>query len=204
MNGVSPLAITPISADIVPQLARIHLDVFPGAESTALGYRYALALVDWFRRYDGAVALAAMAGGVPAGYVLGVRSIDLHRLYRSLLPVVLGCVLARPWITADGELRRMALWRGRLLLGVTRPRTPPSPSVMVLKTIAVATSWQFRGVGGALLAAFTSAARKCEARTLMLSVLRSNAAAQAFYQHRGWRPTGGTDGKFVDYIAELA
>lgn len=203
MNQVSQFSVTPMRADSVSQLARIHVDVFPGSESTLLGYRYALALVDWFRRCDGAVALAAMAGDVPVGYALGASSIDLRRLYQGLLPVTLGCVLARPWILADGELLRMALRRGRSVLAVTRPRTPERTSDMVLKTIAVAAPWQSHGVGGALLAAFREAARERGARTLSLSVLRSNATARAFYEHRGWRPSGEAHGKFVDYVAEL-
>ena len=204
MNRVSGLRVTSIRADSVPQLARIHVDAFPGSESSVLGYRYALALVDWFRRRDGAVALAAMAGDVPVGYAFGGASIDLPGLYRSLLPVALGCVLARPWILADRELRQMALWRGRSLLAVTRPRTPRPQSDMVLKTIAVAAPWQSRGVGGELLAAFMAEARKHGARALSLSVLHSNATARAFYEHRGWQPSGESHGKFVDYIAELA
>jgi ribosomal protein S18 acetylase RimI-like enzyme len=170
--------------------------------STALGYRYALALIDWFRRYDGAVALAAVAGDVPAGYVLVVNSADLYRLYRSLLPAVIGCGLVRPWIMADSEIRQMARWRRRLLLGL-RPQAPRPPSTMTLKTLAVATPWQSRGVGGELLAAFTAEARKREARTLTLSVARTNTSARAFYAHRGWRLFSEGDGKFVDYGVEI-
>lgn len=200
---MSGCTVTPICADIVAQLARIHLDAFPGSESTALGHRYALALIDWFRRCDGAVALAAMAGGVPAGYVLGVKSNELHRLYRSVLPAVFGCVLTRPWITADRELRQMAWWRGRLLFGL-HSRSPQPPSCMTLKTLVVAAPWQSRGVGGRLLAAFMDEARRREARTLTLSVLRTNTRARAFYAQRGWQLSRDSDGKFVDYSVEIA
>ena len=202
MSAAPPITIAPIAADIVASLAHIHLDAFPGSESTLLGYRYALAFVEWFERRGDAIALAASTNGTPVGYVLGAAPRDVQHLYRALLPVVLGCTLARPWIIASRSVRAMAAQRARLLFGGAETGAAPGSGI-VLKTIAVTAQWRDCGVGTRLLAAFAAEARQRGAYTLTLSVLQRNASARAFYERRGWQQSGRRDGALLEYLTVL-
>lgn len=205
MSAAARFVIAPIAAANLPQLATLHLTAFPGSESTLLGEHYATALLDWFRCCDDAVALAATADGAAIGYVLGAWQTDLGRLYRTLLPVTLRCLLDRPFVLVDARVRQMAVLRARLLL--RRGGREPSalrPRCMVLKTIAVADAWRCHGVGSALLAAFTQEAVRRHVSRLTLSVRRTNATARSFYEHRSWHPVGRGDDEFIEYQTVVA
>lgn len=198
-----PVAVTPITAHHVPYLARIHLDAFPGSESTLLGRRYARAFVAWFAGRGDAIALVAVVGAAPVGYVFGAEPERLRQLYRSLLPVVLRCGLLRPWVVAHAEVRAMAVRRAHMLVGGSAAAADHTGPRMVLKTIAVADEWRRGGIGTRLLEAFTDEARRRGMRTLTLSVLRGNPSARALYERHGWRVSGNADAEFIEYATEL-
>ena len=71
-----------------------------------------------------------------------------------------------------------------------------------LKLIAVARSAQAGGAGAALLAAFEAEAARA-GRHAFLLVSDFNAAAQRFYERRGWARVGAIPGLVLPDVAEL-
>lgn len=196
MPGVE---IAALGTDHLPALARLQLEIFPVSEGKLLGYDYALHFVDWFRRSPDAVAIVAMADGLPVGYALCAPEPKLPELYRSLLPVVLRRVLARPWIAANAEVRQMAAQRLRLVLRRTARERSADLACLRLRTLGVRPEWRRRGVASALVDTFLRAAARRGFRRVTASTRRTNEAARAFYERRGWCRSDAGEGDFVDY-----
>jgi len=197
-----PFEISVLRAQHVSALAQLHLEAFPASEGSPLGYRYAFHFVDWFRQAADTVAIVALADG-PIGYALGVPEAELARLYRRLVPVVLGCVLARPWIVAHPDVRGMAIQRLRLMLSRSSQRRRPDDACMRLRTLGVRSDWRRRGVASALVDRLTHDAAQRGMGRLMASTRRTNGAAHAFYERRGWRRCDSGDDEFLDYSVAL-
>jgi GNAT superfamily N-acetyltransferase len=68
-----------------------------------------------------------------------------------------------------------------------------------LDDVYVVPDWQGRGVGSALLAT----AKSLSPRRLELSTFQRNARARAFYEARGFREVGRTDGKNQEGVPDV-
>jgi len=197
----------PITADTVADVARLHIAAFPEAESTLLGRRYVVAFVDWFRRQPDAIALAAQAGDVLCGYVVGSPVERVARLYRQLLPTAVLSLVTNSRAVLNADIRTMAVAQLGLLLcrpprAAWAPPALPRPT-MILNAIAVLPPWQSCGVGEGLLQAFESEARARATRSLRLSVLRHNLSARRLYERHGWEAGGAVSEKRMYYTRLL-
>ncbi|MFL5282215.1 MAG: GNAT family N-acetyltransferase [Rhodopila sp.] len=68
-----------------------------------------------------------------------------------------------------------------------------------LDDLYVLPDWQAQGVGSALLAA----AKSLSPQRLKLSTFQRNVRARAFYEARGFREVGRTDGKNEEGVADV-
>lgn len=181
--------ILPIRREQVDAVARLHLETFPEAETTRLGYRYVRAFFDWFSSGEKRLALAASVGEALCGYVVGAPLEDRRPMYAHLLWAAAGSMVCRPWVVLSRGVRQMAWARLALVLRpqgiVNTVPTLPHP-VMVLETIGVSPAWQRRGIGDRLLRAFEHEARAQGMRALLLAVQKDNAPARRLYAQRGW------------------
>ena len=201
------IAVVPItSEDMVRAAARVHLEAFVLSESTRIGHRYVRRFIDWFRRCQDAIALAACAGEEVCGYVVGAPVGYQHRMYRDLFVVAASSMITRPWVFLHADVREMARARLEILLGRTASgETEPSlpRPTMVLATIGVSPKWQGRQVGDRLIGVFEAEARARQMKSLRLTVLQSNAAARRLYERRGWQPWVSESGKRMRYFLLL-
>ena len=65
-------AIVPMTAEMVPGIADIHIGAFAGYKHTRIGSTYVRAFLSWFCRAEQGIALAAIDNSDrPVGYVVG-------------------------------------------------------------------------------------------------------------------------------------
>jgi ribosomal protein S18 acetylase RimI-like enzyme len=186
-------AVVPLTQELVPAVAELHLAAYAGYLNVRLGKRYAAAFLEWFRREERAVALVAVNGREVLGYVVGAAG-DLKRgRNRALLPVVVRGALMRPWLALDARFWRAVLARLGVLFARSRTDVadPPLPIPRFdLVSIAVSPDAQGRGCGRVLMQEFESHARGRSMRSMRLYVKPDNTAAHRLYERSGWAPLG--------------
>lgn len=200
--GVVPIT----SEDMVRTAARVHLEAFVRFESTRIGHRYVRRFIDWFRRCQDAIGLAACAGGEVCGYVVGAPVGYQLQMYRDLFVVAASSMITRPWVFLHADVREMARARLEILLGRTASGETelslPRPT-MVLDTIGVSPKWRGQQVGDRLMEVFEAEARARQMKSLRLTVLQTNTAARQLYERRGWQPCVSKTGKRMHYFLLL-
>lgn len=65
--------IVPMTAEMVPKAARLHINALAGSRTASMGETYVRAFIDWFRRVEhGGIALVAIdSHSDVVGYVIG-------------------------------------------------------------------------------------------------------------------------------------
>jgi len=199
---VADTLIIPMPAEVVDEAAALHLAGFAGYMNARLGHRYARAFIDWFRRQPEGICLGAVHDGELAGYVVGAPIGYNRRMNRDLFLVAATSALARPWLFADGAIRRQIRARLKILLGGTRQAQAqipfPTPAVSLVG-ICVSPGMHRRSIADRLIDAFEEEARSRGIRTLRLSVYRENAAARRLYEKHGWLPDESGEKDPIDY-----
>ncbi len=186
------VSIKSITAEMIPDLVKLHREAFKGYINTRLGSGYIKAFISWFREAKQAIALAAIdSNGRPIGYVVGAPLGYSRAMNRHLFWVVSAAIVLRPWIFLNAQFRRNMIARVRTTVGSSSIRDVrpdlPEPT-MSLVSIAVSPSAQGKKVGQCLLKAFEANARMLQMRSLRLSVYPDNTIARRLYERWGWQP----------------
>jgi len=197
-------AIAPIDARNLDDVVSIHCAAFPQQRHVMLGRDYVRAFINWFAHAEFGIALVAIdSPGRVLGYVVGAPIGYRTRLMRKVWRSALLGVVTRPrlafshslWKTTFQRLKRAK--SRRIAAGLL---TPP---VMHLSVIGVTDAARRHGVGFRLIQAFEHRARDAGAKSLQLSVNRSNSGAIRFYERAGWRLASGPDDDAFTYVKSL-
>ena len=187
------MKIVPITAELLDDAVRVHREAFATYANARLGVRYARHFLNWFASREDTIALAAIGdAGEVLGYVTGARGAYGYPLSRAMWRVAGLSMLLRPWVLVDRRIIRAVAARVRLWRRpTTAPAQLPPPLVPPLVSlVAIGTSSQHRraGVAAALVERFEEEARKLGAKTVRLTVYKSNVPARTLYERRGWQP----------------
>jgi len=139
-----------VEADL-PELTRLHQEAFAGYMNVRLGGTYVSRFLDWFRRHDEHIALAAVLEKRAVGYVIGAGEGYLRNLNRDLAGVVALGILRHPWVLARADIRKALRSRAQALLVPAAPSAAERNDCIELVGIGVSSSAQGEGVGHALM-----------------------------------------------------
>lgn len=106
------VTITPMVRGDVPEVARLHAEVFKGYDSTAMGAAYLKALYRTVAEHSSCVSVVACEGNEVVGWIGGVLD---HRSYNR--EIVLRCAARAPFIIASILKNRPRLLRPALTYG---------------------------------------------------------------------------------------
>src|SRR5215210_4549303 len=181
--------------------AALHAETLDHGFFAALGFGFLRAYYGTFVASPHAVAVVAVAGGVPVGLVAGPVDARAHTRWvlrrRGFRLVARGAVtlLLRPRPALRFARTRIARYRGAWRRARSEaPVTPPDQSqVAVLSHVAVMPGAHGAGIGGELVDAFVSAAAARGADRVVLVTLEGEEGAGGFYERLGWRATGGRE-----------
>lgn len=191
VKGEIAFSVLPLSEEMVPDVAKLHLEAFKGYTNVRIGIAYIKAFINWFRLAEDAIALAATdTGGKAIGYIVGAPLGYTTAMNRDLFLTASTAIALRPWLLFDGQFRRIVMGRLRLILGFssTRHAWPDLPApTMSLVSVAVSSSAQGKKVGQGLVGAFEARARTLRMRSLRLSVFPDNTVAGRLYEGCGWQ-----------------
>jgi ribosomal protein S18 acetylase RimI-like enzyme len=207
--GSGRVEVRPAVVGDVPFAAALHRATLPHGFFAQLGVGFLQTYYRSFLRSPHAVALVAVADGEPLGVLVGtVRNrahyawVGRHEGPRLALAGAAALAL-RPSLAA-GFLRRRA---GRYLRAWKRvarhpvrgsPGTPhpPERDLAVLTHVSISPTARGRGLGAALVDAFTATARERGAIEAHLVTLSGPEGAGGFYARHGWRYEG--EGRTAD------
>jgi len=200
------VTIRKLENDLISDVTRVHLQTFDGYMNTRIGRRYVYSFIEWFTQSSDAIALAALAEGAVAGYVVGAPQGYQHRMTRELSFVAACGVLSHPWVLLDSRFRRQIRFKLKSLIGVESKdhAAPALPQpTMRLVGIGVSPNMQGRQIGYRLMEAFESEARSRGMKSLILTVYNENSVARKLYESRGWSPSE-MDERSVSYSLVFA
>jgi ribosomal protein S18 acetylase RimI-like enzyme len=180
---------------LLPDVARLHLEVFEEYMNARLGTAYVKAMLNWFYRTEDTIALVATdIDSNVIGYVIGAPVGYSKFISRDLFWAAFVSMAYRPWLFFDMRFLRATLARLKLFLGRSFDHQVepdlPTPT-MSLVSIGVSPSARRKKVGQCLVKAFEARSRRLEMRSLRLSVYPSNMSARRFYQRCGWQSFSG-------------
>ncbi len=180
----------------LPALVAVHLRQFPHGFYAQLGPAFNTRYFRQYFRSPGAIGLVAEQrdGSGLVGYLIGTFDDDAHDrfMHRSAGPALTAAgssaLAARPRLWSDFTRRRAVWYARRFVVGVFRTRRPlAEPRQGELLYICTTQGNRRRGIGAALLRSYVEEAQRAHAAGLHLVSERDNAAAHAFYAHRGWQ-----------------
>jgi ribosomal protein S18 acetylase RimI-like enzyme len=167
----------------VPAVVPMYRRAFRGGVDDALGDRYLRALLRWFARDPGSIARVASFEEVPIAFTLGAPSGYRKRLLRSLLPTLVLCLLARPWVLL--RTRRLA-GGGDARCESTEPR-----SVFHFKVLEVEPAFQRCGLARMVSDDFVSHVFRAGYRRITATTHQDNKAVLKLMERTGYRPIDG-------------
>jgi len=209
------ITVRSLEADRVPEVVRLHCEVFARSPSGRLGPHYVEGVIRWFLGYDGAVVLAAEdAAGHLLGYAFGAPAAYGSQLRSDLWGRVAGALVRRPWAVLDAEVaatmtdyvRRRFKTRTGVTPVVVAPDAPPPDTSAVWSLVAIAVSPPHRksSIGSRLLDEFERRSRDLGASELRLTVTLGNISARRFYDRAGWTPGRPRPDRTMSYSKCLA
>lgn len=184
-----------VGRDMVDAVSEIHLEAFRGYLNARFGIGYARALIHWFARQEGAIALAAVDGNHRVvGYAIGAPSTLAQKLHGALFWVTAGSIVLHPWVILDKRLWKVgyARFMNKRNASDTSPRSDLPEPVMSLFGIGVKPSHRQRGIGQRLLRAFEERARSHKIQSLLLWVYADRTATRHLYEKCGWQLCPGS------------
>ncbi|HET7536460.1 MAG TPA: GNAT family N-acetyltransferase [Candidatus Didemnitutus sp.] len=180
----------------LPASASLHVLAFPTAAISLLGHETAQRFHEYLNSSSEFVGLAAFEGEKLAGICFGgsVRDIEGAFLRRNFR-FVTARIFLRPWLLLRPSFRERTARGLRLLLSVSgrragreiRPAGAEAVRSFGIRYLAVAPSYQGRGVAKLLLSECENVARTRGFSTMDLTVLTDNHPAIGLYEQMGWR-----------------
>jgi ribosomal protein S18 acetylase RimI-like enzyme len=193
------LTIIPMTAEMIPETAKLHATAFSGYMNTQIGNTYVRAFLNWFRQAKNTIALVAIDENAKIiGYVVGAPLGYNRSINRDLLWVAAVGIIVRPWSLFRAHFRNNLITRLRLILKCApAPRAEPvlPKPTMSLVSIGVSPSDRGKKVGRRLVQAFETRAGELQMQSLRLSVYPDNTAARQLYENCGWQLYSGLAGK---------
>lgn len=199
--GTQTLRVRPLRSGDLDFAARLHADGLGHGFFARLGTGFLAAYYETFVASPHAVAFLGLVDGRPAGQVVGpVRNRSHHRWvvrHRgwSLGARLVLALLARPRLLVHFLRTRAGRYvgaLGRLLRGGGSGgeghggRQGRQGPAAVLSHVCVSAHARGRGLGSALVDAFTDAARQAGATEVLLVTLVGEDGAEEFWSEQGW------------------
>jgi ribosomal protein S18 acetylase RimI-like enzyme len=172
-----------MTVEDVREVARVHVDAFPGFFLTFLGAGFLCELYRGIVRDPAGIAFVAEHDGVCTGFVAG--SAEPSGLYKRLIKRRL---VAFGFHAGIAFLRRPSI-APRLLRAFTRLSEAPTPASgrAELMSLAVLPGNRGSGIGAGLMEAFVSAVRSRNGAAVFLTTdALDNDAVNAFYTRHGF------------------
>jgi ribosomal protein S18 acetylase RimI-like enzyme len=181
-----------MTAEMVPEVAKVHSHAFAGYMNTRVGTAYVKAFLSWFLRAERAIALVATDNSSKIiGYIVGAPLGYNGPMNRDLFWVAARGIIMRPWLFFNTQFVSTIIARIGFILGRSpvRHEEPALPwPTMSLVGIGVSPLAQGKRVGVFLMQAFEVRARELQMRSLRLSVYSDNMVARRLYEKCGWHP----------------
>jgi ribosomal protein S18 acetylase RimI-like enzyme len=199
MDSATGVALVPMTTEMVPAVAKVHLEAFTGYMNTGIGTAYVRAFMNWFLQAERAIALVATnSEGQVIGYVVGAPLGYESSMSCDLFWVAAAGMIVRPWLFFNKQFRNTLMKRLKLILGRSLARQTelelPEP-IMSLVGIGVSPSAQGKKVGLCLMQAFEAKVRRLQMQSIELSVYPDNVVARRLYERCGWQALSGSLGK---------
>jgi ribosomal protein S18 acetylase RimI-like enzyme len=195
------IRIREMTAEDVPTLVRLHAEVFPGYNSTALGRGYLRALYRTLATHPSCLSVVAEEDGDVLGWIGGIKNYGAYNraLVRACLPaapaIFLAALFRRPRLLLVGLtfVRRVTGWtlrRKRAAAQATAPTSSPPPPrgrTAHLLVIGVAVGCQRTGVGQTMMAEFHRRLAAEGFATCSLSTYVTNDGGIGAFKKAGYR-----------------
>ena len=184
-----------VGQDMVDEVSEIHVAAFSGYLNARLGETYARALIHWFSKQEGAIALAAVDRDHRViGYAIGAPPALALKLRSALFWVTARSIILHPWVILDSRLWKVGYARFMKKSDAgEESRGPDLPEpVISLFGIGVKPSHRQRGIGRRLLLAFEERATLLKARALLLWVYADKMSTRHLYEKCGWQSCPGS------------
>jgi ribosomal protein S18 acetylase RimI-like enzyme len=180
------ITIRPMTVQDVRDVARVHIEAFPGFFLTFLGAGFLRELYRGIVKDPAGIAFVAETDGVCAGFVAG--STEPAGFYKRLIK---RRIVPFAWHAGWAFLRKPTA-APRLLRAFTRSaEAPPADTRRAeLMSLAVLPGNQGTGLGARLVEAFVATARERHASAVYLTTdAANNNAVNTFYQRLGFTPS---------------
>ena len=192
MTTTTGMTVVPMTAEMVPEVTKIHFNAFAGYMNTHIGTAYVRAFMSWFLRAERAIALVATdSDSKVIGYVVGAPLGYNGPMNRDLFWVAARGIIVRPWLLFSPQFVSTVMARIGFILGRSPMRygEPELPGpTMSLVGIGVSSLARGKKAGLRLMQAFEARARELQMHSLRLSVYEGNTVARRLYESCGWYP----------------
>ena len=187
------LTIQNVELNALDTVARIHEETFADSMGVSLGPVYVRQLLQWFACANDTTFLVAKKDTQVVGYVFGVFLDAQAAMNQDLLLAAGFGMLRNPAVLMGGPFRKELGRRVKILMGQS-PKTKNHEELQKalqqptfsLVGIGVCSDARGHGIAGQLMTQFEQKAQVAGAKSLRLSVYKSNAAARKAYEKQGY------------------
>lgn len=190
------LRVAPLTGAALEFAVAQHLEHFPHGFFAKLGPGFLREYYRCFLASDGAVALLAVRGNEPVGYLAGTVDPAGHRREllrqhgRTLAWLATVAMLLHPGLGVHFLRTRARRYLRRLLSHSSAPPPEGGGRTAVLSHVAVTSEARSAGVGSALIAEFEARVAAAGVGRITLVTAAGADGAGEFYLNRGWERTG--------------
>ena len=198
-------------AEDVPEIASLHMDLFPDYLLSRLGRRFLMRFYEWHVSRDGVLTTVFTDdSGVARGFIVGgATKTEYYRMVLRDLWTHFALQMLRYSLRNPAMVARTVFHRAYLIVRLpqrcpnrARRSTPVATLGATpegfLAYIGLAELMRGTGAAAAMLAAFEQTAWNAGYRALTLGVRRDNREARRFYEKNHWLESG-TEADLVTY-----
>lgn len=194
------LAIASTSKALLPEVARCHMQCFPGSLATKLGAAYVQKTLEWFLVNENRFLYHVVDNEKVVGYCGGFTPLKIGdgsssgMLQHAFAEAVKG-IATKPWLIVHPEVRQHYpfIWRnikrrltGKMQPAPTKVSNKPFSSYVGLVVIGVDPAYRGKGIAQQLMAEFERRVHARHQHEIFLSVKKNNGRAIKAYQNFGW------------------
>jgi ribosomal protein S18 acetylase RimI-like enzyme len=188
----------------VPNVSRLHMEVFPDYFLTHLGFNFLVLFYQEFTK-PGCYAVVAYAGPKCIGFITGTSAPEqlFHTFYHNRFMSIGWIVIKRVFVDSflrSEIIKRLAHFRTAIFARLT-PNTGQAKHHDKTDLMSIGVSENYRGMDVAeqLLGVFLSLLAQDEIRYVSLTVRSSNPRAIRFYEKTGWKVEETTSDSIIFY-----